>query len=80
MRSWLYGNLTQQVEFDGRTLVQAAIVASYVRLRPILMTSFAFMLGGVPLVIWRWACAAMRQAMGIAVLSGMIGVATLGTS
>src|SRR5690606_38618738 len=48
------------------------------RLRPILMTSFAFIMGVVPLVISSGAGAEMRQAMGIAVFSGMIGVTIFG--
>ena len=52
--------------------------ASRLRLRPILMTSLAFIMGVVPLVISTGAGAEMRQAMGIAVFSGMIGVTAFG--
>ena len=48
------------------------------RLRPILMTSFAFILGVVPLVIAGGAGAEMRQALGTAVFSGMLGVTLVG--
>jgi hydrophobe/amphiphile efflux-1 (HAE1) family protein len=57
---------------------QAALEASRLRLRPILMTSFAFILGVVPLVIAQGAGAEMRRALGIAVFSGMIGVTIFG--
>lgn len=63
---------------EGMPLHDAAIEASRVRLRPILMTSFAFILGVVPLVTAAGAGAEMRQALGIAVLSGMLGVTCFG--
>ncbi len=56
----------------------AAIEASRLRLRPILMTSIAFIAGVFPLVVAHGAGAEMRQAMGIAVFSGMIGVTLFG--
>jgi multidrug efflux pump len=68
----------RELEFDGRTPVQAAIEASRLRLRPILMTSFAFIMGVVPLVTSTGAGAEMRQAMGVAVFAGMIGVTMFG--
>jgi multidrug efflux pump len=68
----------RELEFAGRTPLQAAIEASRLRLRPILMTSFAFIMGVVPLVYSEGAGAEMRQAMGIAVFSGMIGVTFFG--
>jgi len=68
----------RELEFSGRTPREAAIEASRLRLRPILMTSFAFIMGVVPLVISSGAGAEMRQAMGIAVFSGMIGVTIFG--
>ena len=52
--------------------------ASRLRLRPILMTSFAFILGVVPLVMASGAGAEMRQSLGTAVFSGMIGVTLFG--
>ena len=58
--------------------LQAAIEASHLRLRPILMTSFAFIMGVVPLVISTGAGAEMRHAMGVAVFSGMLGVTFFG--
>ena len=57
---------------------QAAVEASRLRLRPILMTSFAFILGVVPLVIAQGAGAEMRQSLGTAVFSGMLGVTLFG--
>ncbi|HBY33637.1 MAG TPA: hypothetical protein DEH65_01355, partial [Delftia acidovorans] len=63
---------------EGRSPLEAAIEASRLRLRPILMTSIAFIAGVSPLVISRGAGAEMRQAMGVAVFSGMIGVTLFG--
>jgi len=68
----------RELEFDGRTPVEAAVEASRMRLRPILMTSLAFIMGVVPLVISTGAGAEMRAAMGVAVFSGMIGVTAFG--
>ena len=68
----------RELEFEGRTPVEAAIEASRLRLRPILMTSLAFIMGVVPLVTSTGAGAEMRQAMGIAVFAGMIGVTAFG--
>jgi multidrug efflux pump len=68
----------RELEFDGRTPVEAAIEASRLRLRPILMTSLAFIMGVVPLVTSTGAGAEMRTAMGVAVFSGMIGVTVFG--
>ena len=68
----------RELELDGRTPVQAAIQASRLRLRPILMTSFAFIMGVVPLVASTGAGAEMRHAMGVAVFAGMIGVTMFG--
>ena len=58
--------------------IEAAIEACRLRLRPILMTSFAFIMGVMPLVIASGAGSEMRQAMGIAVFSGMLGVTLFG--
>jgi hydrophobe/amphiphile efflux-1 (HAE1) family protein len=63
---------------EGLAPFQAAIEASRLRLRPILMTSIAFIAGVFPLVRSHGAGAEMRQAMGIAVFSGMIGVTLFG--
>ena len=68
----------RELELDGRTPFDAAVEASRLRLRPILMTSMAFIMGVVPLVISTGAGAEMRSAMGAAVFSGMIGVTFFG--
>jgi multidrug efflux pump len=68
----------RELEFAGRTPVQAAIEASRLRLRPILMTSLAFVMGVLPLVLSTGAGSEMRRDMGIAVFSGMIGVTAFG--
>ncbi|MBA4330243.1 MAG: multidrug efflux RND transporter permease subunit [Polaromonas sp.] len=68
----------RELEFAGRTPVQAAIEASRLRLRPILMTSLAFVMGVLPLVLSTGAGAEMRSAMGVAVFAGMIGVTAFG--
>ncbi|MFG1278139.1 efflux RND transporter permease subunit [Xanthobacter autotrophicus] len=68
----------RELEFAGRTPVAAALEASRLRLRPILMTSLAFIMGVVPLVTSIGAGAEMRNAMGTAVFAGMIGVTAFG--
>jgi len=68
----------RELEFAGRSPVQAAIEASRLRLRPILMTSMAFVMGVLPLVLSMGAGAEMRRAMGVAVFAGMIGVTAFG--
>lgn len=68
----------RELEHEGRTIVEAAIEASRLRLRPILMTSFAFVMGVLPLVTSHGAGAEMRRAMGVAVFAGMIGVTVFG--
>lgn len=68
----------RELEFAARTPVQAAIEASRLRLRPILMTSLAFVMGVLPLVLSTGAGSEMRQAMGVAVFAGMIGVTAFG--
>jgi len=67
-----------QTQKEGMNRVDAVIHAAKVRLRPILMTSAAFILGVVPLVLAKGAGAEMRQALGIAVFSGMLGVTFFG--
>jgi NodT family efflux transporter outer membrane factor (OMF) lipoprotein len=62
----------------GKDRFAAAVEACRLRLRPILMTSFAFILGVVPLVVAEGAGAEMRQALGTAVFSGMLGVTLFG--
>ncbi|SDJ63311.1 efflux RND transporter permease subunit [Variovorax sp. OV700] len=68
----------RELEFAGRTPIQAAIEASRLRLRPILMTSLAFVMGVLPLVLSTGAGSEMRKAMGVAVFAGMIGVTAFG--
>ncbi|AWU96120.1 efflux RND transporter permease subunit [Azospirillum ramasamyi] len=68
----------RELEEQGRSTVQAAIEASRLRLRPILMTSIAFIMGVVPLVTSTGAGSEMRHAMGVAVFAGMIGVTLFG--
>ncbi|MDB5394969.1 MAG: multidrug efflux transporter permease subunit [Rhodospirillales bacterium] len=68
----------RELEFAGRTPVQAAIEASRMRLRPILMTSLAFIMGVLPLVLSTGAGSEMRNAMGVAVFAGMLGVTLFG--
>ncbi|MFL5221434.1 MAG: efflux RND transporter permease subunit, partial [Microvirga sp.] len=68
----------KQAEQHGRTPVEAVVEACRLRLRPILMTAFAFILGVVPLVIATGPGAEMRRALGTAVFSGMIGVTFFG--
>ena len=70
--------IARELEFAGRTPLAAAIEASRLRLRPILMTSMAFIMGVLPLVTATGAGAEMRRAMGVAVFSGMIGVTAFG--
>ncbi|MFZ5677475.1 MAG: efflux RND transporter permease subunit [Pseudomonadota bacterium] len=65
-------------EHDGLDPLSAVLDAARLRLRPILMTSFAFIAGVVPLAIATGAGAEMRQAMGIAVFAGMFGVTLFG--
>jgi hypothetical protein len=68
----------RELELQGRTPVQAVVESCRLRLRPILMTSIAFIAGVIPLVFSSGAGAEMRQAIGIAVMSGMIGVTVFG--
>ena len=68
----------KQLFEQGKPLKEATVEASKLRLRPILMTSFAFILGVVPLALSEGAGAEMRQALGIAVFFGMLGVTFLG--
>src|SRR5450830_1878956 len=68
----------RELEDHGRTVVQAALEACRQRLRPILMTSIAFIMGVLPLVFSHGAGAEMRHAMGVAVFAGMLGVTFFG--
>ncbi|HVX91596.1 MAG TPA: efflux RND transporter permease subunit [Xanthobacteraceae bacterium] len=63
---------------EGKGILEAAVEASRLRLRPILMTSIAFIAGVFPLVVSHGAGAEMRRAMGVAVFAGMIGVTFFG--
>ena len=68
----------RELELGGASPLHAAIEAARMRLRPILMTSFAFIMGVVPLVMSSGAGSEMRHSMGIAVFSGMLGVTFFG--
>jgi multidrug efflux pump len=68
----------QQLHRDGKPRLEAALEASRLRLRPILMTSFAFIIGVVPLIVATGAGSEMRRSLGTAVFSGMIGVTLFG--
>jgi multidrug efflux pump subunit AcrB len=63
---------------EGHSVYDATVEAAQVRLRPILMTSFAFILGVLPLVIAKGAGAEMRRTLGTAVCAGMLGVTLFG--
>ncbi|MFQ3594332.1 MAG: efflux RND transporter permease subunit, partial [Gemmataceae bacterium] len=63
---------------EGASVFDAAVEACVVRLRPIIMTSFAFILGVVPLVIAEGAGAEMRRTLGVSVFAGMLGVTVFG--
>jgi multidrug efflux pump subunit AcrB len=65
-------------QLEGASLFDAAVEAAKVRLRPIVMTSLAFILGVLPLVVAHGAGAEMRRALGTAVFSGMLGVTLFG--
>ncbi|MEY4767267.1 MAG: hypothetical protein RI907_3940 [Pseudomonadota bacterium] len=68
----------RELEHHGKGIVEAALEACKLRLRPILMTSIAFIMGVVPLVFSTGAGAEMRHAMGVAVFAGMLGVTLFG--
>jgi HAE1 family hydrophobic/amphiphilic exporter-1 len=68
----------RQGQERGLNAVEAAVEACRLRLRPILMTAFAFILGVVPLMIATGPGAEMRQSLGTAVFSGMLGVTIVG--
>ena len=68
----------RELQLRGWSVVDAALEACRLRLRPILMTSFAFIMGVLPLVFSSGAGAEMRHAMGVAVFSGMLGVTFFG--
>src|SRR5690349_12660698 len=68
----------KQLQDQGKPRFEAIVESSKTRLRPILMTSFAFILGVLPLITSAGAGAEMRFALGIAVFSGMVGVTIFG--
>ena len=68
----------KEIQDGGQSPLASIVQACRLRLRPILMTSIAFTAGVVPLVLATGAGAEMRQAMGVAVFSGMIGVTVFG--
>ena len=68
----------RELEIQGKATISAAIEAARLRLRPILMTSLAFIMGVIPLVTSTGAGAEMRHAMGVAVFFGMLGVTFFG--
>ncbi|MCC5453102.1 efflux RND transporter permease subunit [Rheinheimera sp. UJ51] len=68
----------KELQDQGMTALEAILEAGRLRLRPILMTSIAFIMGVVPMVFSSGAGAEMRQAMGVAVFAGMIGVTIFG--
>ena len=76
--SILIVEFARELELAGKKPFDAAVEAARLRLRPILMTSAAFIMGTVPLVYSFGAGAEMRKAMGVAVFSGMIGVTAFG--
>lgn len=68
----------RELERQGETIITAAIDASRLRLRPILMTSVSFIAGVLPLMLSQGAGSEMRRAIGLAVFSGMVGVTLFG--
>jgi multidrug efflux pump len=68
----------RELELGGKDTVGAALEACRLRLRPIVMTSFAFIAGVIPLVASRGAGSEVRTAMGITVFAGMLGVTVFG--
>ncbi len=64
---------------EGRTLIEAAVEAAHLRLRPILMTSMAFVLGVLPLAVATGAGSASRNAIGTGVIGGMLSATFLAT-
>jgi hydrophobe/amphiphile efflux-1 (HAE1) family protein len=68
----------RDIEREGRDQLEAVVEACRLRIRPILMTSFAFILGVLPLVVSTGSGSEMRQAVGVAVFFGMLGVTLFG--
>jgi multidrug efflux pump len=68
----------RELEMQGKETVQAALIACRLRLRPIIMTSIAFIAGSIPLLFGSGAGSEVRQATGITVFAGMLGVTIFG--
>src|SRR5262249_33742547 len=68
----------RDIEREGKPRLEAVIEACRLRLRPILMTSFAFILGVLPLVVSTGSGSELRQAVGVAVVFRLLGVPLLG--
>lgn len=68
----------RELEMQGRSIVEAALEACRLRLRPIIMTSITFTAAVVPLILANGAGAEVRQALGVAVFTGMLGVTLFG--
>jgi multidrug efflux pump len=68
----------RELEIQGKGIVEAALEACYLRLRPIVMTSVAFIAGCVPLLLGHGAGSEVREAIGVTVLAGMLGVTLFG--
>jgi multidrug efflux pump len=68
----------RELEMQGKTAVAAALEACRLRLRPIVMTSVAFIAGSVPLLLGHGAGSEVRKATGVTVFSGMLGVTLFG--
>src|SRR5262249_10856891 len=68
----------RELELQGMATVAAALEACRLRLRPIVMTSIAFIAGSVPLLLGHGAGSEVRQVMGVTVFAGMLGVTLFG--
>jgi multidrug efflux pump len=67
----------KDLQAQGRSAMQAVLAAAHLRFRPIIMTSMAFILGVLPLVLARGAGSASQRAIGTGVISGMLSATTL---
>jgi multidrug efflux pump len=68
----------RELELQGKGIIEAALEACHLRLRPIVMTSVAFIAGCVPLLLGHGAGSEVREAIGVTVLAGMLGVTVFG--
>jgi multidrug efflux pump subunit AcrB len=68
----------KQLEEEGHSTIDAAVEACRLRLRPIVMTSFAFLLGVLPLALAEGPASELRQVLGTSVFAGMLGVTMFG--